>query len=295
MASPDHHERPERDDLTGRYTTGHEWDGIKELSTPIPGWWVGVFLVSIAVALLYMYLYPSFATTERYYEGALGYSSAEELVKDVTAARAAQAGMRNALVAAPIESIEADDALRRFATAGGQAAFNENCAACHGVGAGGQAGQFPALVDDDWIWGGRIGDIRQTILYGIRSDHPDTRQSMMPGFGEILPPDQIDQVATYVKTLADPAQAGSRAAMPGAAVFAQNCAACHGETGGGGRDFGAPRLDDAIWLYGGSTDAIRRQIAHPRMGVMPAFGERLDEATVRMIAVYVHTLGGGEK
>ncbi|AFK54120.1 cytochrome-c oxidase, cbb3-type subunit III [Tistrella mobilis] len=286
---------PERDDLTGRYTTGHEWDGIKELSTPIPGWWVGVFLISIAVALLYMVLYPSFASTERYYEGALKYSSTEELRKEVVAARAAQAPMRNALVETPLEEIEADDALRRFATTGGQAAFNENCAACHGVGAGGQIGQFPALVDDDWIWGGRIADIRQTILYGIRSAHPDTRQSLMPVFGQILTPEQISQTAAYVKALSDPAADATRSAMPGAPLFAANCASCHGAEGQGGRDFGAPRLNDAIWLYGSSQEAIERQIANPRMGVMPAFGDRLDESTVRMIAVYVHTLGGGEK
>lgn len=286
---------PERDPLTGYKTTGHEWDGITELTTPIPGWWVTVFLVSCLAAVIYMWLYPSIPTTAGYYKGTLGWTSKGQLADEVASGLQTQQVWRDSLAAAQLEDIESDENLRRFAIAGGQAAFKENCAACHGVGAGGQVGQFPALIDDDWLWGGKVADIVQTVSYGIRSGHEETRDSMMPAFGEMLSADEIDAVATYVMTLSDPSTEETRAALPGAAVFAQNCASCHGDKGQGDREFGAPSLADAIWLYGGSKDAIKRQIATPRMGVMPAFATKIDPETIRMLAVYVHTLGGGER
>jgi len=285
----------ERDPFSGYRTTGHEWDGIKELETPIPIWWLTVFIGSCFVALAYLWLYPSFATTGDYFKGALGWTSKGQLLEDLAAGKAAQTQWLSALAAKPLARIEEDEELRRFATAGGRAAFQEVCAPCHGVGAGGQIGQFPALIDDDWLWGGRIEDIHQTIRFGIRSGHEEARDSAMPAFGEFLTPAEIGQVADYVLTLSDPDAAGQRDAMAGAAIFAQNCASCHGEKGEGGRDFGAPRLNDAIWLYGSSRQAVMRQITNPRMGVMPAFSERLDPETIRMLAVYVHTLGGGER
>lgn len=286
---------PERDPVTGYRTTGHEWDGIKELSTPIPHWWVSVFLISVGVALLYLWLMPSFAGKTGFLPGALKWSSKDQLAGEQASAAAAQAQWRGLLMDVPQAEIEGNADLRRFAIAGGRALFNENCAPCHGVGAGGQQGQFPALIDDDWLWGGRIDDIVQTITHGIRNDDGDSRQSMMPAFGEMLPAAEIEHVADYVATLSDPAAEASRAALPGAAIFADNCASCHGPAGGGSREFGAPRLDDAIWLYGGTRAEIIRQITHPRMGVMPSFATKLDPATIRMLAVYVHTLGGGEK
>ncbi|WAC26993.1 cytochrome-c oxidase, cbb3-type subunit III [Ancylobacter sp. SL191] len=286
---------PERDPLTGYRTTGHEWDGIKELTTPVPQWWLTVFIGSCFVAVAYMWLFPSVATPVGVFKGQLGWTSRGQLAEEVAAGRAAQADWRHLLNEAPLDRIEANPELRRFAIAGGRAAFNENCAPCHGVGAGGQIGQFPALIDDDWLWGGTIADIHQTVSYGIRSGHDETRQSMMPAFGEMLSTTDIDAIADYVLTLADPDQAARRGTMPGAALFQQNCAACHGGNGEGNREFGAPTLNDAIWLYGGTKAAIRHQIATPRMGMMPAFATKLDPETIRMLAVYVHTLGGGER
>lgn len=286
---------PERDPLTGYHTTGHEWDGIKELTTPIPTWWVTVFLGSCFVAIVYMWLFPSFATPTGYFKGQLGWTSRGQLAEEVAAGRASQAEWRRLLTDTPLEEVESNPDLRRFAIAGGRAAFNENCAPCHGVGAGGQIGQFPALVDDDWLWGGTLADIHQTARFGIRSGHEETRDSMMPAFGEMLSPAEIDSIADYVLALSDPGSEATRAAMPGAELFETNCSACHGVAGEGGRDFGAPKLNDAIWLYGGSKDAIKRQIATPRMGVMPAFATKLDAETLRMLALYVHSLGGGER
>lgn len=286
---------PERDPLTGQETTGHEWDGIKELRTPIPNWWIITFVVTWVAAIGYLVLYPSFATTKSYAAGLLGWTSQSELARATASAKAAQSLWREQLLSVGLEEVEADDELRRFAVAGGQAAFNENCAGCHGVGAGGQIGQFPALTDDDWLWGGRIDAIEQTILYGIRSPHEETRLGDMPAFGDMLTREEIAATADHVLSLSDPAEKDIRDALPGAALFAENCAACHGDRGEGNRDLGAPNLRDAIWLYGSSREAVIAQITAPRMGQMPAWAGRLDPETIRMLAVYVHRLGGGER
>lgn len=286
---------PERDPLTGQLTTGHEWDGIKELRTPIPNWWLITFVVTWVIAVGYLVLYPSFATTKSYAPGLLGWSSENELAKATQSARDMQAAWRDQIIATPIEKIEANEELRRFAVAGGQAAFNENCAACHGVGGGGQIGQFPSLLDDDWLWGGNIADIHTTIAYGIRSDRDEARVSEMPAFEEMLSAEEIATTADYVLSLSDRSRDATRQGLPGATLYADNCASCHGTEGEGVRDFGAPRLNDAIWLYGSTPEALIQQISRPRMGHMPAWAGRLDEATIRMLAVYVHTLGGGEQ
>jgi cytochrome c oxidase cbb3-type subunit 3 len=285
----------ERDPLTGQQTTGHEWDGIKELRTPIPNWWLITFVVTWVLSIGYLVLYPSFATTKSYTPGLLGWSSANDLARATQLARDEQSLWRQQLIATPLREIERHDELRRFAAAGGQAAFNENCAGCHGVGAGGQIGQFPSLTDDDWLWGGAITDIYTTIQHGIRSDGAETRVSDMPAFGDILGAEEIAHTADYVLSLSDHSAGRSRASLPCASVYAANCASCHGAQGEGGREFGAPRLNDAIWLYGGTREAIIQQITRPRMGQMPAWGKRLEEETIRMLAVYVHTLGGGER
>jgi len=286
---------PDRDPLTGQLTTGHEWDGIKELRTPIPNWWLITFVVTWVLSIGYLVLYPSFATTKSFAPGLLGWSSTGQLAQATQQARDAQSLWRTQVMATPLEEIEGNDELRRFAIAGGQAAFNENCAACHGVGGSGQIGQFPSLTDDDWLWGGKITDIHTTIRHGIRSESDDSRVSEMPAFGEILSPTEIGQTADFVLSLSHRSLDATRTNLPGAVLYSANCASCHGERGEGVRDFGAPKLNDAIWLYGGSREAVMRQIANPRMGHMPAWESRLDEETIRMLAVYVHTLGGGER
>lgn len=287
--------KPERDPLTGQYTTGHSWDGIKELMTPIPGWWLSVWFASIAFALGYLFFYPSFPSLSGTTGGPPDRTAREELVDAQRDAGKAQAALRARISELPVAEIARDPELARYAFNGGKAAFAVHCIGCHGAGAGGQVGQFPALVDDDWLWGGALTDIHQTIAHGIRNEDADSRQSQMPAFAEVLSDAQIRQVAAYVAALGNrtiPTE--RRAAMPGAVLFAENCAACHGEAGEGGRAVGAPRLADAIWLYGGSEAAIAAQIRHPRMGMMPAWEARIGADTVKMLAIYVHGLGGGE-
>jgi len=283
------------DPVTGQYTTGHSWDGIEELYTPLPRWWVITLVISFIIAIIYAALYPGWPTTRFAFAGLLGWTSAGQLAEEQAEARSEQAHWRNQIAAKSVSEIEQSDELRTFAITGGRALFNQNCAACHGSGAGGQQGQFPSLIDDDWLWGGKIDDVYQTIAHGIRNEDPESRQSEMPAFAEMLSPEEIAAVAEYVATLSDASKADSRKALPGAEVFANNCAGCHGESGEGMREMGAPRLADQIWLYGDGKDAVARQVAHPRMGMMPAWKPRLGDDAVKMLAVYVHSLGGGEK
>jgi cytochrome c oxidase cbb3-type subunit 3 len=285
---------PELDEVTGVETTGHEWDGIKELNKPLPRWWLLTFYACIVWSIGYWIVYPAWPTLNGYTRGIWGYSQRVTVANETRAAQAAQADLRARLASTPIRDIPANAELLQFAMAAGSAAFQANCAACHGRGAQGFAG-YPNLNDDDWIWGGTLEDIQKTILHGIRSDDKETRQSQMPKFGldQLLSAAQINDAAEYVLSLSgratDPA-----AAERGAAVFKEQCAACHGASGEGLHEQGAPRLSDQIWLYGGSKEAIVESIRTGRGGVMPAWGQRLDAATVKALAIYVHSRGGGQ-
>lgn len=291
---------PERDEITGIDTTGHEWDGIKELNNPLPRWWVLTFYACIIWAVIYAVLMPSvpyFKDGEMvYYKGYLNYSQRDAVASDIKAANAAKSEHMDKISAAALSDIKADEELLSFAVRGGRAAFGDNCAPCHGSGAQGFVG-FPNLNDDDWIWGGTLDDIYTTIQNGIRWDsNDDTRLSDMPKFldDEMLNRDQIKDVTQYVLSLSG-GNSDAEAVVRGAVVFEQECAVCHSATGGGDRSVGAPNLSDAIWLYGGSEQEIFSTIAHARHGVMPAWAGRLDAATVKQLALYVHGLGGGEQ
>lgn len=286
---------PERDPLTGQWTTGHSWDGIKELRTPVPQWWVSMFLITIGFSIFYMVMNPSFPSVGGTVFALNPVSTRERLEARLQAAALRMEDMNARLVDRPLEAVSEDPELARFAFNAGRALYQVHCIGCHGPGARGQAGQFPALVDDDWLWGGSKADIHATIRYGIRNDHPEARQSQMPVFGAILPPQQIDSLADYVLVMgAAPPGDPRRANHPAHELFQEQCAACHGADGRGNTDLGAPNLTDAIWLYGGTREAIRQQIAWPRMGMMPGFHDRLRPAEIVALTVYVHGLGGGQ-
>lgn len=283
----------EIDDVTGVDTTGHEWDGIKELNNPLPRWWVWTFYATIVWAIAYTIAYPAWPLISSATGGMLGYSSRGEIKKELAAAQEAKRDYVAAVEASTVDQILADDTLRQFASAAGAAAFKVNCIQCHGTGAAGSPG-FPNLNDDDWLWGGKPDEIRATIAHGVRFAEDDaTRISEMPAFGTMLEPAQIKEIATYVRSLSGNTEDVS-AVGDGAQLFAANCAVCHRETGKGNREFGAPNLTDAIWLYGSTEDDIIRQIRAPRNGVMPSWAGRLGDTTVKELAVYVHSLGGGE-
>lgn len=283
----DHKNDPKRvDEATGTHLVGHEWDGIEELDTPLPRWWVYVFAACVVYAAGYVVVYPSFPDTG----GTSGWSSRGELATMLSAETAERAPKLNAIAATPIEALAANPQLMRVAIEGGRAAFKVNCVQCHGAGAAGSRG-YPNLNDDDWLWGGDIAAIQTTLVHGIRSPGSDeTRFSQMPAFADMLTKGQIGQIVTHVQAISGQ----GKPSAAGAALFAENCASCHGDAGKGNREMGAPNLTDAIWLYGGDRASLAQTIAKARFGVMPHWSAKLDPVTIKMLAAYVHSLGGGE-
>ncbi|MEN5084764.1 cytochrome-c oxidase, cbb3-type subunit III [Bosea sp. TWI1241] len=284
----------EVDHVSGVSTTGHSWDGIKELDNPMPRWWLICFYVTIAWALAYAIAYPAWPLIRTATTGVLGYSSRAEMRKELDAAQEAKAEYIAAISRKSIDEIMADDTLRTFATAAGAAAFKINCVQCHGSGAQGSPG-YPNLNDDEWLWGGTPREIQQTIAHGIRfAEDPETRVSEMPAFGAMLQSKQIAQVSAFVLSLSGKDQgAAATDIAAGKEIYAQNCAACHGNAGKGNHELGAPDLTDAIWLYGSTPAAVAAQIRTPKHGVMPAWNARLGDTLVKELTVYVHSLGGG--
>ena len=284
----------ETDAITGVETTGHEWDGIKELNNPLPNWWRWIFYATVVWAIGYWIAYPAWPLVSGYTKGMLGYSSRAEVAADIAAARQAQAGFRAKLASESLERIRTQPDLLEFALAGGRSAFNLNCTQCHGSGAQGFVG-YPNLNDDEWLWGGSLDEIAKTITHGVRNDDDDdARTSAMPAFlvEGILNKAQVADVAEFVLKLSGQDHAAAGAAR-GAGVFAENCAACHGATGAGDKEQGAPALNNAIWLYGGARSDIIETVSKSRRGVMPAWGKILDAVSVKQLAVYIHSLGGG--
>ena len=283
------------DHPTGTQTVGHEWDGIEELDTPMPRWWLWTFYATIVFGLGYTVFYPAWPMIEEATEGTLGWSSREQLDAEMAAEAERKAPITLALAQIPIERLPEDSQLLRTAIEGGRAAFNVNCTTCHGTGAAGSKG-YPNLNDDDWLWGGDLKTIHTTLQHGIREQGTaETRMSQMPAFGRdgVLSAAEINDVASHVLTLAGEDANGASAAR-GAALFETNCAVCHGPGGEGNRALGAPKLNDAIWLYGGTRADIVESVTNSRYGVMPSWKDRLDPVTVKMLAAYVHSLGGGE-
>lgn len=283
------------DEPTGTQTVGHEWDGIEELNTPLPRWWLLTFYASIIFAAGYVVVYPAWPMLNSATKGVFGWSSRGDLDAEMAAEAKKRAPITAAVAAMPVEqlALAGNETLYKAAIAGGQAAFKVHCVQCHGSGAAGSKG-YPNLNDDDWLWGGDAAAIEKTLLHGIRQPNDDaTRFSQMPAYDGVLKPQEIGDAVAFVRTISGQ-QPASPASARGAALFATNCAVCHGPEGKGGRSVGAPNLTDGIWLYGGDSATITATITKSRYGVMPAWGAKLGPVTVKMLATYVHSLGGGE-
>lgn len=283
------------DEITGIETTGHEWDGIRELNNPLPNWWRWIFYASVVWSIGYWIVYPAWPLVSSHTKGVIGYSSRAEVAKDLEAAKAGQKAYLDKIEKASLQDIRTDQELLNFALAGGRSAFNVNCSQCHGSGAQGFKG-YPNLNDDEWLWGGTLNAIHHTITHGVRNtDGEEARDSAMPAFlkDEVLEAKQINDVAEYVLALSGQ-KGDAGAAERGKAIFAEQCASCHGDTGGGNAEFGAPALNNGIWLYGGDKETIVETISYSRAGVMPAWGKILDPVVVKQLAVYIHSLGGGK-
>lgn len=274
------------DEATGTGLVGHEWDGIEELDTPLPRWWVYIFAATVVFAAGYVVAYPALPDTD----GLTGWSSRGQLDQTLKAETSARAPRLDAIASTPIEALAANPQLMRSAIEGGRAAFKVNCVQCHGAGAAGSKG-YPNLNDDDWLWGGDIAAIEYTLQHGIRSPGSgEARFSQMPAFADILSKAQIAQLVSHVQAISGQ----GKPSAAGAALFAENCASCHGDAGKGMREQGAPNLTDGIWLYGCDRAALTQTISKARYGVMPHWEGRLPRVTIRMLAAYVHSLGGGE-
>ncbi|MEM9795042.1 MAG: cytochrome-c oxidase, cbb3-type subunit III [Pseudomonadota bacterium] len=284
------------DSVTGTETTGHVWDGIEELNTPLPRWWLWTFYATCVWGLIYVILFPAWPLVSQATTGALGWSSRGEVAAEIDRVNLSNAELTDSLVTTDLAVLEANEPLHRFAVSAGASVFRNNCSQCHGAGAAGVvASGYPNLLDDDWLWGGTLEQIAYTVRHGIRNeDDPEAHFSEMPAFEGILSDEEISATAAYVRSLSE-LEHDAVLAADGEGLFLDNCAACHGDNGLGDRDIGAPNLADAIWLRGGSQDAIEQQLRYPRHGVMPPWGERLGEAEVRAVSAYVHSLGGGER
>ncbi len=288
--------KPEIDVATGRSTTGHEWDGIKELNSPLPKWWVYLFYATIVWSIGYWVVYPAWPLISSHTRGVIGYSSRMDVAADLEALRARRAQRGAALATAPLADIQRDSNLLTLALAQGKAAFGDNCAPCHGLSAIGSRG-FPNLRDDAWLWGGKVEDIHQTIRHGIRNADDQSRQGPMPAFGgtaAVLKPAEIIQVANFVRTLSGQSARAGVDVAKGKELFQANCVACHGDEGRGNPELGAPNLTGQVWLFGSDEKTIIESITNGRGGVMPGWAGRLDETTVKALAIYVHALGGGQ-
>lgn len=288
-------EHSEFDQVSGRSTTGHEWDGIKELNTPLPRWWVITFYATILWAIGYWIVYPAWPLLTSHTTGLWNYTNRENVVTELANLEKIRGEKMVTLGAASLAEIEKDPALLALARARGKTVFGDNCAPCHGTGGAGAKG-YPNLNDDEWLWGGSLDQILQTIQFGIRSGHPKAHDSAMLAFGKegVLKPAQIVTVANYVRSLSGlPTSAGYDAAA-GAKLFKDNCTSCHGDNAKGNQELGAPDLTDKIWLYGSDEATLVETITNGRAGVMPAWSNRLDPTTIKALTVYVHSLGGGK-
>lgn len=285
----------EIDEPTGVETTGHQWDGVKELNTPLPRWWLIVFYVTIIWSIGYWVLMPAWPGISGYTKGLRNHSERENVAAAVAALDAErQLQLERLREVSSIADIERDPALLQYAMAAGGSLFGDNCATCHGSGGQGFSG-YPNLADDEWLWGGSLEEIRKTLRFGVRSPHPQTRFNTMQAYGRdgLLSGEQISDLVEYVVSLSGRAADGA-AAERGAQLFAQQCVSCHGPEGRGDQTLGAPNLTNAIWLYGGERTVIRQTLYNGRNGVMPAWTDRLTDEQIVALAVYVHALGGGE-
>ena len=283
--------KSEIDEPSGQSTTGHEWDGIKELNTPVPKslmWWLWL---SIAVAAILWMLYPAWPSLSGYSQGALGYSSRANVQEAVAEGKAIRAAAFDDVLTGELAELAADPSLQARIAGPAGALYRDNCAACHGRDLKGQS-SFPNLTDEHWLWSGDPEEIAITLRYGINASHEDSRYAEMPAFGrqQMLESDEIYQVVEYVLQISGSDHDAGKA-KAGAAVFEENCSACHNDGGVGGYENGAPSLVDEAWIYGGTRKALRETLHKGRAGLMPHWQDRLTEAEIKMLALYVYWAG----
>lgn len=284
-----------RDPVTGRGTTGHEWNGIEELETPIPRVVFAFLAATVVFAIICWILYPTWPLGTTYTKGLTGFDQRDLVTEQVAKAEAERASAWAGKVESmDYAAIESDSALMQPVNEAGHTLFDDNCAACHGVGATGGPG-FPNLAAKAWLWGGEPETIAETIRVGINGTAEDTRVSQMLAFGRdgMLDRQQITDVVAYVRSLSGAELAGGETdrIASGHEIFAENCASCHGEDAKGSHELGAPDLTDRTWIYGGDRQSVYTTVYSGRQGHMPSWEGRLTPLQIKILALYVHTLG----
>lgn len=283
---------PEKlDPVTGKMTTGHEWNGIEELDSPVPKVVLWCLAATIVFSIVSWVLLPTWPLGWTYTKGLLGVDQREEVAETLTAANAQRAVWTSRIEQMDYAEIKADPALMEMVQQTGQTLFQDNCAACHGMNATGGPG-FPNLTTNQWLWGGEPEQIAETIKVGINSTDPETRVSQMLAFGRdgMLTPQQVGEVTAHVQSLSQKVDATPEQLEAGAKVFAENCVACHGDNAKGMQEVGAPDLTDQFWIYGGDKQSIYSSIFGGRQGHMPHWGDRLSPVDLKLLTVYVSTL-----
>jgi cytochrome c oxidase cbb3-type subunit 3 len=285
----------ERDDHTGYLTTGHEWNGIKELNTPVPRA-VYFFLITTALfSLVYWILMPAWPIGRDYTKGLLGNDQRANVSQSLKQAALDRSVWMSRLETESFAQIQRDPRLMEAVRETGRALFGDNCAACHGRNATGGKG-FPNLTTNSWLWGGTPEAIAETIRVGINSAHPESRSSQMLAFGRdgMLKERDIENVVAYVRSVSNPASpdAPAQKVEAGKAVFAANCTSCHGDDAKGNSEIGAPNLTDSFWIYGGDLQTIFTTVWGGRQGHMPTWEARLSAADRKILVLYLVDLRG---
>lgn len=287
--------KQEIDPVTGYETTGHDWNGIKELNTPFPRIVIWALVLTFAYSVVAWVLLPAWPVGRDYTRGLLGIDQTTQAEAGHARMAALRAGWKERFAAGDFDALAQDADLLAVARPAAARLFADNCAACHGAEGQGKDGHgrtgFPALDDGDWLWSPDPADIAELLRVGINSDHPETNIAQMMAFGRdgMLSRAEIDQLVPYIIALGD---GSADSDSPAATLFEDNCASCHGEQGEGGIGIGAPSLIDAQWIYGGTPAAIRATLINGRAGVMPAWEGRLTEAERNLLALYVAGLSG---
>ncbi len=275
--------------------TGHEWDGIRELTNPPPRWWMIAFHASWIWCVVYFILYPAIPLVHESTKGILGWTMIKEYKQAVAENEAIKAPYLKKVADMDGQALLADEGMKNFAESSAKALFGDNCAGCHGAGGQGAPGLFPVLADDDWLYGGDIDTIIESIT--------DGRQGDMPAHADMLTDEQIDEMADFVIAASE----GKATREQFARFDEYGCSGCHGENAQGGAinelGTGGANLTDSIWRFGSSREEILRTIRYgvnqedvpnTRVAIMPAFGEKLSPEAIKMLAVKVHEFGGGK-
>jgi cytochrome c oxidase cbb3-type subunit 3 len=278
----------ERDPYTGHMTTGHEWNGIKELNAPVPKAVLFFLAVTFIFSLGYWILMPAWPTGVAYTKGLLGIDQRKTVAESVAAAAQGRAAWAQKVADGDYAAIQADPALMRTVRQTGHTLFGDNCAVCHGLqGQGGKG--YPAIAKAPWLWGGEPETLAETIRVGINATHPETRVSQMMAFGrdKILERADLLKVAAYVHSLSQKTNAPAATLQEGKAVFDANCVTCHGDDAKGKREVGAPDLTDAFSIYGSDLQSIYSTVYDGRQGQMPGWENRLSPLERKILTLYL--------